>query len=133
MKGTEAEGKETENSQAEPKRSAPMVSPACVFLTVLFWRALTWKDIWKERPLHAASAISFVLISTFLWPWTDMSYSRKKTLTGNKIFCCIQAYKLISDQHWCLLKNNQKNPIQMPPMISYQLSMYLLWARQKYT
>lgn len=36
--------------------------------------------------------------------------AEKKMLTGNKIFCCLQAYKLISGQCWCLLKNNQKKP-----------------------
>lgn len=34
--------------------------------------------------------------------------AEKKMLTGNKIFCCLQAYKLISDQCWCLLKKQPK-------------------------
>lgn len=129
-KGTDAEGKETENSQAEPKPSAPTVSPTCVFLTVLSWRAL----IWKEGPLHAV--LSHLICTHFL-PFfghgQTQAIAEKKMLTGNRIFCCLQAYKRISDQRWCLLKNNQKKPIQMPAMISYQLSIYLLWARQKCT
>lgn len=81
----------------------------------------------QSQPSHLSSFLPF------FGHGQTWAIAEKKTLTGNKIFCCIQAYKLISDQRWCLLKNNQKNPIQMPPMISYQLSMYLLWARQKYT